>query len=73
MTKQCCFLSLLRTLFFPQAKNKHIRTQPKQGFTIKGKRHMRETAIPLNTASATILLEETIAELDFIIVIMQLT
>ena len=38
---------------------------------MKGKRHMRETAIPLNTASATILLEETIAELDFIIVIMQ--
>lgn len=32
---------------------------------------MSETAIPLNTASATILLEETIAELDFIIVIMQ--
>ena len=32
---------------------------------------MRETAIPLNTTSATILLEETIAELDFIIVIMQ--
>ena len=32
---------------------------------------MRETAIPLNTASATILLEENIAELDFIIVIMQ--
>ena len=35
--------------------NTYERTQPKQGFTIKGKRHMRETAIPLNTASATIL------------------